>query len=102
MMVDYFKTNRTLQEQYKYQDIEPLKWMGDEKLPQFFTKWTVITTGMVVPLDNRILCDIFLERIRPSKKLASDIHEFDRTRGDDTNNKMRWLTDYIDRLLQRE
>ena len=29
MMRDYFKTNRTLQEQYKYQDIECLKWMGD-------------------------------------------------------------------------
>ena len=36
MMLDYFKTNRTLQEQYKYQDIESLKWMGDEKIPQFF------------------------------------------------------------------
>ena len=102
MMLDYFKANRTLQEQYKYQDIEPLKWMGDEKLPQFFTKWTVITTGMVVPLDNRILCHIFLERIRPSKKLASDVHEFDRMRDDDTYKNLKWLTDSIDRLLQRE
>ena len=33
MVHDYFKTNRTLQEQYKYQYIEALKWMGDDKLP---------------------------------------------------------------------
>ena len=57
---------------------------------------------MVIPLDDRILCDIFLERIRPSKKLASDIHDFDRMRDDDANTKLKWLTDSIDRLLQRE
>ena len=57
---------------------------------------------MVVPLDNRILCHIFLERIRPSKKLASDVHEFDRMRDDDTYKNLKWLTDSIDRLLQRE
>ena len=33
MVHDYFKTNRTLQEQYKYQYIESLQWMGDDKLP---------------------------------------------------------------------
>ena len=76
--------------------------MGDERLPQFYKIWKVITTGMIVPLDDRILCDIFLERIRPSKKLASDIHEFDRMRDDDANKNLRRLTDSIDRLLQRE
>ena len=76
--------------------------MGDERLPQFYKRWKVITTGMVIPLDDRILCDIFLERIRPSKKLASDIHEFDRMRDADANKNLKWLTDSIDRLLQRE
>jgi hypothetical protein len=38
MLLYYFKTIRTLQEQYKYQDIESLKWMGDERLPQFYKK----------------------------------------------------------------
>jgi len=60
--------------------MESLKWTGDERLPQFYKIWKVITTGMAIPLDDRILCDIFLERIRPSKKLASDIHEFDCAR----------------------
>ncbi|MFM7989419.1 MAG: hypothetical protein ACKPKO_59905, partial [Candidatus Fonsibacter sp.] len=35
MVLDYFKFNRTLQEQYKYQDIESLKWRGDEKFGTF-------------------------------------------------------------------
>ncbi|MFM7990135.1 MAG: hypothetical protein ACKPKO_63550, partial [Candidatus Fonsibacter sp.] len=31
VMFDYFKTSRTLQDHYKYLDIEPFKWMGDDK-----------------------------------------------------------------------
>ena len=32
MMIDYFKTNRSLQDQYTWQDIETLQWQGDDKL----------------------------------------------------------------------
>ena len=56
---------------------------------------------MLIPLDDIILCDIFLERIRPSKKLQSDIHEFNRTRDDDPQKNLWWLTNSIDRLLQK-
>ena len=57
---------------------------------------------MLIPLDDRILCDIFLEHRRPSKKLQSDIYEFDRMREDDPQKNLKWLTDFTDRLLQRE
>ena len=55
-----------------------------------------------MPLDEIILGDIFLERVRPSKKLQADVNEFDRMREDDLRKNLRWLTDAIDRLLQRE
>ena len=102
MMLDYFKTNRTLQEQCKYQDLESLKLMGDEKLQNTHKRWQVITTGMVTPLADSSLCDILLDRICPSKKLQANINEFDRFREDDPRNNIRWLTDSIDRLGQRE
>ena len=35
MMIDYFETNRSLQEQYTWQDIESLHWQGDERLQWF-------------------------------------------------------------------
>ena len=57
---------------------------------------------MLVPLDERILCDIFWKEIRPSQKLQADINEFDRMREDDSRKNLRWLIDAIDRLLQRE
>ncbi len=73
MMIGYFKTNRTLQEQYKYQDLESLKWARDEKLQSFYKQWKVVITGMAIPLDERILCDI----------CAANAHEFDKMKGDD-------------------
>ena len=54
---------------------------------------------MIVPSDDRILCDIFFERIRPSMKLQSDIHEFDHAREDDPQKSLQWLPYSIDRLL---
>ncbi|MFM7987040.1 MAG: hypothetical protein ACKPKO_47785, partial [Candidatus Fonsibacter sp.] len=38
MMIDYFKTNRSLQEQFSGQDIETLQWQGDEKLIWFYNR----------------------------------------------------------------
>ena len=57
---------------------------------------------MTVPLVERMFLDILLERITPSKQLQSDMHELDSMREDDPKNNMRWLTDAMDRLLQRE
>jgi hypothetical protein len=76
--------------------------MGDEKLQQFYKTWKVITTGVMIPFDDRILRDIFMERIRTSKKLQADIHEFDRMRDDGAKNNLKWLTDSMYRMLQRE
>ena len=42
------------------------------------------------------------KRIKPSNKLQSDIHEFDRLAEDDPRKNRKWLTDSIDWLLQRE
>ena len=52
MMLDYVKTNRTLQEQYKYQDIERVMWMGAENIQHLYKRWKVITIGMLIPLDQ--------------------------------------------------
>jgi len=39
MMIDYFKTNRSLQEQYTWQVIELLQWQGDDKFQWFYFRW---------------------------------------------------------------
>ena len=102
MMIDYFKTNRSLQEQYTWQDIEALQWQGDEKLQWFYTRWKLITTSLSITIPDIVLRDTFLSKNRSSKKLQPDIVEFDRMREDDERRTLKWLTESIDRLLARD
>ena len=72
MMIDYFKTNRSLQVQYRWQDIEILQWQGDEKLQWFYTRWKLITTSLSITSPEVVLRDTFLPKIRDSKKSEVD------------------------------
>ena len=47
LMIDYFKTNRSLQEQYTWQDIKTLQWQGDDELQWFYTRWKLITNRFI-------------------------------------------------------
>ena len=64
MMIDYFKTNRSFQEQYTWQDIEALQWQGDEKLQWFYTRWKFITASLSTSIPEQYLRDTFLSKIR--------------------------------------
>ena len=101
-MVDYFQRQSYTAGAAQVSGYRIPEWMGDEKLQEFYKRWKVITTGLVTPLADSILCDKLLDRIRPSKKLQADINEFVRFREYDPRKSIRWLTDSIDRLLQRE
>ena len=102
MMIDYFKTNRSIQEQYTWQDIEALQWQGDETLQCVYTRWKLITTSLSITILEVVLRDTSLCKICSSKKLQVDIVEFDRMREDDSRRNLKWLTAGIDRLLARD
>ena len=82
-MIDYFNTNRSLQEQYTWQDIEAQQWQGDEKRQWFYTRWKLITTSLSITSPEQVLRDTLLSKIRRSKKLQHDNVELDRMREDD-------------------
>ena len=42
MILDFFKTQRTLQEQYTYEDLQAIKFKGDDHLKEFFDSWKLI------------------------------------------------------------
>jgi len=102
MMLDYFKTNRSLQEQYTWEDIEQIKWLGDDKLDIFYNQWRLVINSVAVIVDQRTLIAAFLSRIRPAKKLAADVYEFDRYRDDDPQRMLKWLTESVERVIARE
>ena len=102
MMIDFFKTNRSLQEQYAWQDIETLQWQGDNRLQWFYTRWKLITTSPSISIPDVVLRDTLLSKIRTSEKLQADIVEFDRMREDESRRTLKRLTENIDCLLARD
>ena len=59
MMIDCFKTSRSLQEQRTWQDIEALQWQGDDRLQWFYTRWKLITTSLSITIIEVVLRDTF-------------------------------------------
>ena len=102
MMIDYFKTSRSLQDQNTWQDIDSLHWQGDEKLQWLYTRWKLITTSLSIAIPEAVLRDTFLSMIRSPKKLQPDLVELDRMREDDSRMTLKWLTESIVPLLARE
>jgi len=103
MILDYFKTNRSLQEQYTWEDMATVRWLGDDKLHDFYAKWNLVVDSLITKMPEEVLITAFLERIRNSKQLlAPDVHEFDRWELDDPRRTLKWLTDAVERVLSRQ
>ena len=101
MMIDYFKTNRSLPEQYTWHAIEGPQWQGDERLQWFYTRWKLIATSLSSTIPEDVIRDSCLSQIRTSRQLQADIVEFDRMREDDDRRAFKWLVESIYRLLAR-
>ena len=102
MLLNYFKTNRSLVQRYTWEDIKEIKWRGDEHLFETYERYSLIMGDVqgVLPEDTQI--ETFLGIFKTSKKLAPDIHEFNRFDLDDSRRTLRFLTDSIERLMSRE
>ena len=53
--MSYFKTNRTLQAQYTWQDIEAVQWAGDDKLADFLDRWNLVLLNLSVTIPEDTL-----------------------------------------------
>eukprot|EP00969_Alexandrium_andersonii_P237968 10503478-Alexandrium_andersonii.AAC.1 len=57
MVFDYFKTHKSLQTYYSYQDLIALKWKGDEKLEEFYREWLHLVANIREKMDPRMLME---------------------------------------------
>ena len=78
MLLNYFKTNKSLQQQYTYEDIKAIQWKGDDHIFETYSRWSSVMSSIGHKFDDDTKIETFLAIFRPSKKLAPDIHEFDR------------------------
>eukprot|EP00974_Lingulodinium_polyedra_P058261 5612148-Lingulodinium_polyedra.AAC.1 len=67
MILDFFKTNRTLQQQYVFQDLANVKWMGDEKIEDFLRTDRHIVCNVQCEVPEHILREVLLKQMKQSK-----------------------------------
>ena len=76
MLLNYFKTNRSLVQQYNWQDIQEIKWKGDDHLFETYSRYNLIMGDIGEGMNEDQQIETFLNIFKSSKKLAPDIHEF--------------------------
>eukprot|EP00969_Alexandrium_andersonii_P080791 3561761-Alexandrium_andersonii.AAC.1 len=69
MVIDYFKTHKSLQTYYSYQDLINFKWKGDDKLERFYREWMHLVANIREEMDPHMLMEVLLGHLRKSKLL---------------------------------
>jgi len=102
MVLEHFKTNRSLHKFYTYDDLSRVKWMGDAKLDVFLKEYRETLRSLASTVDDETLTEFLLARLRQSKVLSPDIQYFDRLDDNAPERCHRTLLDYIERHLARK
>ncbi|MFM7983106.1 MAG: hypothetical protein ACKPKO_27680, partial [Candidatus Fonsibacter sp.] len=93
MMIDYFKTNRSLQDQFTWQYIETLQWQVDESCNGFITAGSLSLQAWLLRSLKRSCGIRSSRRYATLKRLQADLQEFDRMREDDPRRTLKWMTE---------
>jgi len=102
MVLEHFKTNRSLHTFYTYDDLSRVKWMGDAKLDVFLKGYQETLRSLASTVDDETLTELLLARLRQSKVLSPDIQYFDRLDDNAPERCHRTLLEYIERHLARK
>ena len=66
-----FQDIRTLQQQYAFQDLANVKWMGDEKIEDFLRTYRHIMYNVQREAPGPILREVLLKQMKQSKVLGA-------------------------------
>ena len=103
MMIDFMKTNRTMDQVHTIDDLSRLAWLGDNKIKQFRDQWRMTVHNLrYKQFDPNMLRDMLYERIKVSKVLAPDIAHYERLNEDDRDKTHDWLIAQMDRHIAQQ
>ena len=52
MMLDFFKTHRSMAVQYSYEDLKKVVWLGDARIKEFYDKYRLIKNAVMDQLPS--------------------------------------------------
>ena len=76
LMLLYCQTNKCLQPAYQWQDVCDVKWLGDNKLVQFWHTWCLVTQALGFDCPDHIMRDTVYGKIHTSTLLKPDIDDY--------------------------
>ena len=53
MILDYFKTHRSMAEQYSYEDLKSVPWLGDARIKGFYDQYRLIKNAVLDQLPKK-------------------------------------------------
>ena len=103
LILEYFKTDRSLDKAWQVEDLFGLEYPGDARLQQFRYLWHKIVLCLQGEVSTDQLRKLLRRRLGNSKVLKEDIAHYDRQEGVEGSKEHTYdyLLDCIDRYLRR-
>eukprot|EP00974_Lingulodinium_polyedra_P083990 8133047-Lingulodinium_polyedra.AAC.1 len=54
MILEYFKTNQSLNQKYAFMDLQTVKWSGDDKMDDFLQTYRFILSNLKAGIPDKI------------------------------------------------
>ena len=102
LVLDFFRTNRSLKTVYAYEDMENIKWLGDNRLEEFYRNYCEILNGLSDHVTEEALTEKLLRILRKSTKLLTDIQWFERLPEGDPQRTHVTLRSFIEGQIRRD
>ena len=102
MILDFFKTHRSMAIQYSYEDLKSVPWLGDSRIKEFYDHYRLVKSAVLelLPLEDAQI-QMFYDKIKTSKVLQIDLREFDRYEEGDPRRTLRFLEQSVERVISR-
>lgn len=103
LILDFFKTHRSMAEQYSYEDLKRVQWLGDARIKEFYDNYRLIMNAIMDQLPKvATQITMFYNKIKGSKLLEIDLREFDRYDEGDERRTLRVLEKAVERVIARK
>jgi hypothetical protein len=96
-----FRTSGSFEMVYSVEHLSKIEYLGDNKLPEFFSSWNKIVESTRDKLAQETLRDVLYRKIRKSAALGNDIHHFERLDHGNPEKSYQFLYEAMQRRVLR-
>ena len=101
LICDYYAVSEVQSKMFTMRELEGVKWQGDSKMEDFLNAWSRVYDGLKVKPDPLYVRDLFIERLRNSKKeCISIVQKFEDAEEGEEHRGYAWLHDALQKRIK--